>query len=85
MCFSSKKARHAAEALTTITTNNSPFTDFTLESEDGTKFPCHRIVLAVQSRVLRRMFLSSLEEKKPSNLKLQASASTVRGKSGGFN
>ena len=51
--------------------HDKSFTDFTLESEDGTKFPCHRILLAVQSSVFRRMFLSSLEEKKPSSLKLE--------------
>ena len=54
------------------------FTDFTLESEDGTKFPCHQIVLAAQSSVLKRMFLSPFEEKKTSSLQLQYKADIVR-------
>ena len=54
------------------------FTDFTLESEDGTKFPVHRTVLAAQSSVLKRMFLSPFEEKKTSSLQLQYQADIVR-------
>ena len=54
------------------------FTDFTLESEDGTKFPVHRNVLAAQSSVLRRMFLTPMEERKTSSIKLQYKADIVR-------
>ena len=52
--------------------------DFTLESEDGTKFPCHRNMLAAQSSVLRRMFLTPMEEKRTSSLQLQYKADIVR-------
>ena len=53
------------------------FTDFTLESEDGAKFPCHRSVMAAQSSVLKRMFLTPMEEKKTSNLQLEYKAGIV--------
>ena len=53
------------------------FTDFTLESEDGTKFPVHRNVLAAQSSVLKGMFLSPMEEKRTSSLQLQYKAGIV--------
>ena len=54
------------------------FTDFTLESEEGSKFPCHRTVLAAQSSVMRRMFLSPMEERETSSLKLQYKDDVVR-------
>ena len=34
------------------------FRDFTLVSEDGAEFPCHRNVLAAQSSVFKKMFLN---------------------------
>ena len=54
------------------------FTDFTLESEEGSKFPCHRTVLAAQSSVMRRMFLSPMEERETSSLKLQYKDDVVK-------
>ena len=54
------------------------FTDFSLESEDGAKFPVHRNVLAVQSSVLRRMFLIPMKERKTGSLHLQYKADIVR-------
>ena len=54
------------------------FTDFTLESEEGAKFPCHRTVLAAQSSVLRRMFLSPMEERETASLKLIYKEDVVR-------
>lgn len=53
------------------------FTDFSLVSEDGEKFPVHRNVLAVQSSVLRRMFLSPMKERKTGSLQLQYKADIV--------
>ena len=53
------------------------FTDFSLESEDGAQFPCHKVVLAAQSNVLRRMFLTPLEERKTSSLQIQYKAGIV--------
>ena len=54
------------------------FADFTLGSEDGTKFQVHRTVLAAQSSVLRRMFLTPMEERKTASLQLQYKADIVR-------
>ena len=59
-------------------TEDGDFTDFTLESEDGTKFPVHRTVLAAQSSVLKRMFLNPMEERKTASLQLQYKADIVR-------
>ena len=59
-------------------TEEAEFTDFTLESEDGTKFPVHRNVLAAQSSVLKRMFLNPMEERKTSSLQLQYKADILR-------
>ena len=53
-------------------------TDFTMESEEGAKFPCHRNVLAAQSSVLRKMFLSPMEERETSNLKMMYKADIVK-------
>ena len=58
--------------------DDGDFTDFTLESEEGAKFPCHRTVLAAQSSVMRRMFLSPMEERETSSLKLQYKDDVVR-------
>ena len=54
------------------------FTDFSLKCKDGTKFPVHRNVLAAQSSVLKRMFLTPMEEKKTSSLQLQYKTDIVR-------
>ena len=59
-------------------TEDGDFTDFTLESEDGTKFPVHRTVLAAQSSVLKRMFLNPMEERKTASLPLKYKADIVR-------
>ena len=53
------------------------FTDFTLVSEDGAQFLCHRVVLAAQSSVLRRMFLTPMEERETSSLQLDYKADLV--------
>ena len=58
-------------------TEEAEFTDFTLESEDGTKFPCHRNVLAAQSSVLKRMFLNPMQEKTTASLQLGYKADIV--------
>ena len=53
------------------------FTDFSLESKDGAKFPVHRNVLAAQSSVLRRMFLNPMEERKKASVQLKYKTATV--------
>ena len=53
------------------------FKDFTVESVEGTKFPCHRVILGAQSSVLKRMFITPMEEKNKSTLKLDYKADVV--------
>ena len=76
--FSRKKPRLSAETLVATISEDGEFTDFTLESEDGAKFPCHRTVLAAQSSVMKRMFLNPMEESKSACLQLQYKAEIVR-------
>ena len=75
--FSRKKPRLAAETVMANISQEGDFTDFTLESEDGAKFPVHRAVLAAQSSVLKRMFLTPMEEKNTSSLQLLYKAGVV--------
>ena len=76
--FSRKKPRLAAETVMANISQEGDFTDFTLESEDGAKFPVHRNVLAAQSSVLKRMFLNPMEERKTASLQLPYKADVVR-------
>ena len=71
LSFSRKRPRLAAETVMANISQEGYFTDFTLESEDGAKFPVHRNVLAAQSSVLKRMFLNPMEEKRTSSLQIQ--------------
>ena len=76
--FPRKKPRLSAETLVSNISDDGDFTDFTLESEEGAKFPCHRNVLAAQSSVLWGMFLSPMEERETSRLKMTYKADIVR-------
>ena len=76
--FSRKKPILSDKTLMSTISEDEDFTDFTLESEEGAKFPCHRNVLAAQSSVLRRMFLSPMEERETSRLKMTYKADIVR-------
>ena len=75
--FCRKKPRLAAETVMASISEGVDFTDFSLESEEGTKFPVHRNLLAAQSSVLKRMFLNPMEERKTSSLQLQYKADIV--------
>ena len=77
MTLSRKKPRLTAETLVAKISKDGDLRDFTLESKDGAKFPCHRTVLAAQSRVLKQMFFHPLEEKKTASLQLGYKASIV--------
>ena len=43
--------------------NVEKFTDFTILSQEGTRFPCHRLVLASQSPPLEAMMIRDTKEK----------------------
>ena len=58
--FSRKKPRFSDKTLVANISEDEDLRDFTLESKDGAKFPCHRAVLAAQSTVMKRMFLSPI-------------------------
>ena len=78
LSFYRKKPRLSDKTLMSTISEDEDFTDFTLESEEGAKFPCHRNVLAAQSSVLRGMFLSPMEERETSRLKMTYKADIVR-------
>ena len=58
--------------------NKRIFTDFTIVSNDGTKFPCHRAVMATKSSVMMAMMEADMREKKESTLKLQFNGEIVK-------
>ena len=76
--FSRKKPILSDKTLMSTISEDEDFTDFTLESEEGVKFPCHRNVLAAQSSVLRRMFLSPMGERETACLKMTYKEDVVR-------
>ena len=63
------------EKIVTDLFQERDFTDFTVESEEGKKFPCHRAVLSVQSNVLKRIMLT--EESRNGILSLNYKAEVV--------
>ena len=54
------------------------FTDFTIASNDGTKFPCHRAVLGAKSGVMMAMMEADMREKKESILRLDYNGQIVK-------
>ena len=58
--------------------NKRIFTDFTIVSNDGTKFPCHRAVMATKSSVMMAMMEADMREKKESTLNLQFNGEIVK-------
>ena len=54
------------------------FTDFTIASNDGTKFPCHRAVLGAKSGVMMAMMEADMREKKESTLRLDYNGQIVK-------
>ena len=60
------------------------FKDFTILSEDGTQFPCHRIVLATQSPPLKAMMIRDTKEKREGRVRLQFKEEVVGGFVGSF-
>ena len=57
--------------------NGRLFTDFTILSEEGKKFPCHKVILAAQSPVMRAMMTSDMKEKKESKVTMKHSEEVV--------
>ena len=57
--------------------NGRLFTDFTILSEEGKEFPCHKVILAAQSPVMRAMMTSDMKEKKESKVTMKHSEEVV--------
>jgi len=64
--------------------NEEDFTDFAILSEEGTRFPCHRVFLASQSAPLKAMMTRDTKEKEEAQVKLQYKEDVVRGFVGSF-
>ena len=64
--------------------NEEDFTDFTILSEEGTRFPCHRVFLASQSAPLKAMMTQDTKEKKEGQVLLQYKEEVVKGFVGSF-
>ena len=57
--------------------SNRLFTDFTILSQDGKKFPCHRVILASQSSVMRAMMTNDMKEKEEKQVTVKQSDEVV--------
>ena len=67
-----------AEVSTMFSNNNDrDFTDFTIRSQEGKEFPCHRLILASQSPVMRAMMSNDMKEKKESKVTVKQSDEVV--------
>ena len=65
------------EASSYINNNEKMFTDFAILSKEGTRFPCHRIILSSQSQAMMAMFTTNMKEKKEGQMKLDYSDEVV--------
>ena len=54
------------------------FSDFTILSEEGTRFPCHRLVLGSQSPPLKAMMIRDTKEKQEGKVQLQYKEDVVK-------
>ena len=66
-----------AEVASLFNNNDRQLTDFTITSQEGTKFPCHRMILASQSPVMLAMMSNDWKEKEESELTVKHSDEVV--------
>ena len=66
-----------AEVASLFNNNDRQLTDFTIVSQEGTKFPCHRMILASQSPVMLAMMSNDWKEKEESELTVKHSDEVV--------
>ena len=57
--------------------NGRLFTDFTILSQEGKEFPCHRLILASQSPTMLAMMTSEMREKKLSQVSVKYTEEVV--------
>ena len=58
--------------------NEEDFTDFTILSQEGTRFPCHRVFLASQSPPLKAMMIRDTKEKQEGQVQLPFKEEVVK-------
>ena len=58
--------------------NEEDLMDFTILSEEGTRFPCHRLVLGSQSAPLKAMMTQDTKERKEGQVQLQYKEEVVK-------
>ena len=58
--------------------NEEDFTDFTILSQEGTEFPCHRVIVGSQSPPLKAMMIRDTKERKEGQVKLPFKAEVVK-------
>ena len=67
-----------AEVSPLFSNNNGRlFTDFTILSQEGKEFPCHRLILASQSATMLAMMTSDMKEKEENQVRLEYSEEVV--------
>ena len=66
------------EVSSMFSNNNSrQLTDFTVLSQEGKEFPCHRLILASQSPVMLAMLTSDMKEKEENQVRLEYNEEVV--------
>ena len=58
--------------------NEEDFSDFTILSEEGTRFPCHRVILGSQSSPMKAMMIRDTKERKEGQVLLPFKAEVVK-------
>ena len=58
--------------------NEDDFSDFTILSEEGTRFPCHRVIVGSQSPPLKAMMIRNTKEKQEGQVLLPFKAEVVK-------
>ena len=67
-----------AEVSSLFSNNNSrQLTDFTVLSQEGKEFPCHRLILASQSATMLAMMTSEMKEKEENQVRLEYNEEVV--------
>ena len=64
--------------------NEEDFTDFTILSKEGTRFPCHRVILGSQSAPMKAMMIRDTKEKQEGEVQLLYGEDVVRSFLGSF-
>ena len=67
-----------AEVAPLFSNNDRQWTDFTIVSQEGTKFPCHRLILVSQSPVMQAMLSNDWKEQEDSKVTVNHSDEVVR-------